>query len=189
MMNLTPQLDVRRHLLMLPLVFTLGACQSPPASTVSAQNATRVQGWDGVNNLFREGRFYFGGQPDEASLKRLATEVGVTTVVNIRHPEELLRLDFDEEAAADSLGLRYITIPVAPATFSTEDVDRFAEVVNSSEEPILLHCASSNRVGGMWAAYLVRHRGVDLEKAIAIGKTAGLRSDGMIEATRRVAGG
>jgi len=171
------------------LLFVLfGACQSHQTTVVSDAEAVRIEGWDGVNNLFRSGRMYFAGQPDEASLVRLATEAGVRTVVNLRGPEEMSQVGFDEHAVADSLGLRYVNIPVSPDSFSAEDVERFAAVLEQTDEPVLLHCASSNRVGGMWAAYLAMHRNLTLDDAVELGESAGLRSPGMVDATRRVAG-
>ena len=177
-----------RFLVLTLLLAALGACSSPQSTTIATDGAARLDGWDGVNNLFQDGNVYFAGQPDAASLKRLATEAGIKTVVNIRYPEELSRLAFDEISLVDSLGMRYVSIPVSPASFSVDDVDRLAAVLSGTDEPVLVHCASSNRVGGIWSAYLVRNQGVDIDHAIEIGKTAGLRSPGMIEAVRRVAG-
>ncbi len=183
---------MRRHLTLFSyalLLVALTACESRNDFAVASgvEGAVRLDGWAGINNLFQDGRMYFGGQPDEASLARLAREAGVKTVVNIRFPEEMSRVSFDERAIVDSLGLRYVTIPVSPASFSQEDVDRFAEVLSETDEPVLLHCASSNRVGGMWAAYLATHRGVSPGEAIELGRSAGLRSEGMVAAARRVA--
>ncbi|MBT8398949.1 MAG: protein tyrosine phosphatase family protein [Rhodothermia bacterium] len=153
----------------------------------SGAEAVRLEGWASVNNLFTSGRMYFGGQPDQEALVRLATAQGVKTVVNIRFPEEMGSVDFNEQAVAESLGLRYVTIPVSPGSFSQHDVDRFAQVLGETDEPVLLHCASSNRVGGMWAAYLSMHRGVEPDDALELGRSAGLRSEGMVAAVRRVA--
>lgn len=175
------------HLIFALLLITLGACAAPRLSTVAVEEAAPQQGWEGVNNLFRDSLFYFGGQPDEAAFERLADEASLTTVINLRRPQELERLDFDEPALVEELGLRYVNIPITPDAFSADDVDRLAEVLAQTEGPVLLHCGSSNRVGGMWAAYLARHRGIDLDEAIRLGKTAGLRRDTMIEAVRRVA--
>ena len=169
------------------LLVTLGACAAPRLSTVAVEEAEPQQGWEGINNLFRDGFFYFGSQPDEAAFGRLAEEAGVTTVINLRRPQELEQLAFDEPVLVEGLGMRYVNIPITPDAFSADDVDRLAAVLAETEGPVLLHCGSSNRVGGMWAAYLARHRGVDLDEAIRLGKTAGLRRDTMIEAARRVA--
>ena len=165
----------------------LGACATTQLSTVVADEAAPQEGWEGINNLFRDGPFYFAGQPDAAAFERLAEDTGVTTVINLRRPQELEQLDFDEQAVVEGLGLRYVNIPITPDAFSADDVDRLADVLAQADGPVILHCGSANRAGGMWAAYLVRHRGLDLDEAIRLGKTAGLRRDSMIDAVRRVA--
>ena len=48
---------------------------------------------------------------------------------------------------------------------------------------MLLHCASSNRVGAVWAAYR-NGKGADIEAAIAEGKAAGMRAPAFEEAVR-----
>ena len=176
-----------KHPVLLALLL-LGACASPRPSTVAVEEAVPLQGWDGIDNLFRDSLYYFGGQPDAAAFERLADEAGVRTVINFRRPQELEQLDFDEPALMEKLNLSYVNIPVMPDTFSKEDVDRLAEVLAKTEGPALLHCSSSNRAGGVWATYLVRNRGLELEEALRLGRAAGLSSDAMVEAVRRVAG-
>ena len=156
-------------------------------AAMAAGEAAPQQGWEGINNLFRDGLYYFAGQPDEAAFNRLAEDAGITTVVNLRRPQELEQLDFDEPAVVEALGMRYVNIPVTPDAFSKADVDRFAAVLAESKGPVLLHCGSANRAGGMWAGYLTLHRGLSLDEALRLGKTAGLRRDTMIEAVRQVA--
>jgi hypothetical protein len=51
---------------------------------------------------------------------------------------------------------------------------------------VLLHCASSNRVGGVLAV-MAHRKGKPLDDAIAEGQQAGLKSPAMIDAVRRVA--
>ena len=175
------------HLVFALLLATLGACAAPRLSTVPVEEATPQQGWEGVNNLFQDNLFYFGGQPDAAAFERLAEDAGIQTIINLRRPQELESLAFDEPAVVEALGMHYVNIPFTPDGLSAEDVDRLAAVLAETKGPVLLHCGSSNRAGGMWAAYLARHRGFDLDEAIRLGKTAGLRRDTMIEAVRRVA--
>ncbi len=175
------------HLIFALLLIMLTGCAGPRLSTVAVEEAAPQEGWEGINNLFRDNHFYFGGQPDEAAFERLAEDAGIKTVISLRRPQELEQLDFDEPALVESLGMHFVNIPFTPDSFSADDVDRLAEVLAETEGPVLLHCGSSNRVGGMWAAYLARHRDVDLDEAIRLGKTAGLSRDTMIEAAKRVA--
>jgi len=51
--------------------------------------------------------------------------------------------------------------------------------------PVLLHCSTSNRVGGVLAV-LEAKAGKPVDDAIAAGRKAGLKSDVMVEAVKRV---
>jgi protein tyrosine phosphatase (PTP) superfamily phosphohydrolase (DUF442 family) len=59
-------------------------------------------------------------------------------------------------------------------------------IEDAATAPVLLHCASSNRVGAVWGV-IARERGRTLEEAEAEGKRAGLSSAAMIDAFRKVA--
>lgn len=141
----------------------------------------------GVNNLYEAQRFCFAGQPDEPTLVWLLEDRGVRTVINIRVPGEMTGMGMDARGLAEEYGARYESIPVSVSTFSRADIDRFAEIISASEGRVLVHCASSNRVGGLWAAYLATHHDVPIEDAIEIGRSAGLSRASMADAARRVA--
>lgn len=172
------------------LIFAAG-CQTPQHTATDADApvgvARPLDGWEDVKNVYQDGEFYFAGQPQESAWNRFASE-GVVTVVNLRAPSEMANLGYDEPAIVESLGMRYVNIPVSPDTFSVGDVDKLDAVLSETSGPVLIHCGSSNRVGGVWAAYLARERGMDVETAIERGKAAGLHSEVMVEAARRVAG-
>ena len=174
------------YLTIISLIILGSACTSSKLSTVEVEEALPLQGWSDVNNLFQDNLFYFSGQPEASAFKRLVEEAGIETVINFRRPQELENLDFDEPALAKTLGVHYVNIPIMPNTFSSEDTDRLAAALARTKGPILMHCGSSNRVGGVWAAYLVRHRGVEVEEALQLGRSAGLRSESMEAAVLRV---
>jgi len=157
------------------------------ADRAQVGEAQRLEGWQGVNKIFRDGQFYFSGQPNETVFRRLAEQEGIKLVVNIRLPRELGRLGFDEPDLVAELGMEYVNIPITTASLSAGDVDRFAEVLAHTRGPVLIHCQTSDRVGALWAAYLARVRGVDIEDAIDQGKAVGLGSQSRIDAVRRVA--
>jgi protein tyrosine phosphatase (PTP) superfamily phosphohydrolase (DUF442 family) len=50
-----------------------------------------------------------------------------------------------------------------------------------AERPVLLHCATSNRVGALYYAWLVLEKGVEPKAALERGKAAGLRSPELID--------
>lgn len=170
-------------------------CQSHNVKSSSMGFAAQphsIDDWVGVPRLSKNDSVFFAGQPTEAGFKMLA-DSGVKFVVNLRSIKEMqTKVDFDEAAVVKSLGMKYIHIPVVPSSFSSMDVDRVIEVLDQAsmdtnkQSRILIHCASSNRVGAMWAAYLNRELGFDSDKAIEYGKNAGLNSDSMIDAAMRV---
>jgi uncharacterized protein (TIGR01244 family) len=124
------------------------------------------------------------GQPTPEALKGLEG-MGFRTVVNLRPEKEGPP---DERAVVEAQGLRYVSIPVTPDTFSLADVEAVEKILDDpAAAPVLLHCASSNRVGGAWAVIQAR-KGKTLEEAEAAGRAAGLRSPQMEAAVRRVLG-
>jgi len=178
-------------ILLAALIAGHAGCERAPRPEVIAAGAQLVaaepvSGWPGTKNVSRAGRIFFAGQPGEAALRQAAAE-GVALVINSRTAQEMTRVPFDEPALVAALGMQYVVIPVTPSTFSAADVDRFAEALAATDGPVLFHCATANRSGGLWAAYLVRKRGLPWERALDLGRAAGLSRQSMIEAARRVA--
>ena len=57
----------------------------------------------------------------------------------------------------EAQGLRYVSVPVTPETLSLADVEAVEKVLaDAGARPVLLHCASSNRVGAVWAVIQAR---------------------------------
>ncbi|HEX9188441.1 MAG TPA: protein tyrosine phosphatase family protein [Vicinamibacteria bacterium] len=124
------------------------------------------------------------GQPSPETLARLK-DMGFRTVVNLRTEKEGAAA---EGPVVEAQGLRYVWIPVTPDTFSEADVEAVGKVLaDPSAFPVLVHCASSNRVGGVWTV-LESRRGKSLDEALAAGRAAGLHSPQMEAAVRRVLG-
>jgi uncharacterized protein (TIGR01244 family) len=124
------------------------------------------------------------GQPIPQAVARLK-DMGFRTVVNIRTEKEGAA---QERAAVEAQGLRYVWVPVSADSFSAADVDAVQEVLSDrSSDPVLLHCASANRVGAVWAVIQSRE-GKTLDEALAAGRAAGLHSPQMEAAVRRVLG-
>lgn len=112
---------------------------------------------------------FIGGQPTEKALRELKDQ-GVTTVVNLRMPEEMARVSFDEKAFVESLGMKYVHVPVRDGgdhPYSPATVTAFAEVMARATGKVLLHCTIAWRASHLWAAYLIRERGVDVDAALA----------------------
>jgi len=119
------------------------------------------------------GEVYLGSQPSAADLEAVAG-AGVHTIINLRHENEV---DFDERATVEGLGMAYENLPYgSPAELDDGILDAGRALLREAKGPVLLHCASCNRVGPIWIAHRVLDDGLDIEDAVAEAKTAGLRS-------------
>ena len=127
---------------------------------------------DPAPHVLRPG-LYVGGQPDEAQLRTLASQ-GVTTVIDLRGADE--DRGFAEATLVQQLGLRYVSLPIAGADGITPaNAQTLQQALDASQGPVLLHCASGNRVGAL-AALMAHARGADDETALAEARAAGLKS-------------
>ena len=127
---------------------------------------------------------FIAGQPTEKGL-RAARDRGVTTVVNLRSPEEMRRVPFDEAKVVAAFGMKYVYIPMRGTPelpYSPDALDRFAKTMKSVDGKVLLHCTIAWRASHLWAAYLIRERGIPvndaLENARAINLMDDMRMDG-----------
>ncbi len=113
------------------------------------------------------------GQPDAATLSAIAA-AGYTAVVDLRMPGE--SRGFDEAGTARALGLSYHALPVAgPDDVSWDKAAELDEILAGLDGPVLLHCASGNRVGALFALR-TKAAGATTEEALAAGRAAGLTS-------------
>ena len=123
---------------------------------------------------------FIGGQPTERALRELQAQ-GVTTVVNLRTPEEMTRnVPFDEAALVRSLGMTYVYIPMrgtAEYPYSPEAVTRFAEAMRSTNGKLLLHCTVAWRASHLWGAYLIKERGLPIDSALANARAINLSDE------------
>ena len=97
--------------------------------------------------LFRPG-LAVAGKPSAAGLAKLK-DMGFKTVIDLRMPAEGLD---EEKASVEGQGLRYVSVPMTSASFSLADALKVKGVLEDARSgPVLLHCASANRVGGVVA--------------------------------------
>ena len=115
-----------------------------------------------------------GGQPSAANLGALA-RAGFTKVLDLRTSEEAR--GFDEPAAMHAAKLRYVPIPVTPASLTDSTFSAFILAMNhAGGKRVFVHCASGNRVGALMIPWLVLERDWDIERAVATAKAGGLKS-------------
>lgn len=122
------------------------------------------------------------GQPTPEGLRRLAA-LGFETVVNLRTEQEGAEA---ERTVVEAAGLRYVSVPVTAETLSLASITAVeTALADPAAGQVLLHCASSNRVGAVWAAIQMR-RGKPVEQAEAAGRAAGLKNPALLERVRRL---
>jgi uncharacterized protein (TIGR01244 family) len=113
---------------------------------------------------------FIGGQPTERGLRELKAQ-GVTTVVNLRTPEEMKsQVNFDEAALVAQLGMTYVYLPVrgnAEFPYAPATVTKFSEALGKANGKVLLHCTIAWRASHLWAAYLIHERNIPVDSALA----------------------
>jgi uncharacterized protein (TIGR01244 family) len=125
------------------------------------------------------------GQPSLETLGRLDT-LGFKTVINLRAADEDPIVG-EEQKIVEGRGLRYVSVPVTTSTLSISVAETVRQVIEDPEaRPVLLHCATSNRVGAVWGV-IARERGRSLEEAEAEAVRAGVTNPKVLAAFREVA--
>jgi uncharacterized protein (TIGR01244 family) len=134
-------------------------------------------------NVHELGGVYLAGQPSPEGLVE-ARERGIRTVINLRTSGELA---WDEKAVVQRLGMLYHHVPFRSADDLSDAVfQRVRSLLgDSGNRPVLLHCASANRVGAVWLAHRVLDHGLSFDAALAEARTVGLRNEAYVEKAKR----
>ena len=118
-------------------------------------------------------RITTAGQPDQAVLQKLA-DAGYTAIIDLRRPDE--DRGYDEKSAVEALGMKYISIPISGGdAINYENASLLDETLNEVDGPVLLHCATSNRVGALLSLREHMH-GASADDSLTLGTQAGLGS-------------
>jgi len=124
-----------------------------------------------------------GAQPTEKAYATAAAN-GFRSVLSLRTAGEGFDL-VKERSAVGNSGLRYHNIPVISAAPQPEQADQFVRLVKEpANHPMLITCASANRVGAFMMIYRVAVQGWSEERALSEAQTIGLRSDNLREFAR-----
>jgi protein tyrosine/serine phosphatase len=128
-----------------------------------------------------DARVYRGAQPDRAGFEFLR-ELGVRTVINLR--EDAVARSGDDRRLVESLGMRYIHLPVADGNFfkrartiPSETIQSFFSIVDAAEHgPIFLHCRrGADRTGALVGFYRVARHRWDNARAYGEARAFGMR--------------
>ena len=122
---------------------------------------------------------FIGGQPTEKALRELKAK-GVTTVVNLRMPQVMERVGFDEASLVKELGMRYVYIPMRGSPenpYGPKELATFAAAMGAADGKVLLHCTVAWRASHLWAAYLIQDRKMPVAGALSHARAINLRDD------------
>lgn len=168
-------------LLLLACALLAGCASSDnPALDMAAVESAQV-----MNLRAPEARVLSSGQPSVAQLEVMAN-AGVRHIVNLRTPGE--EVDFDEQSAVEALGMRYYSLPVSGAAgIDRANAAQLQSILDATAgDPILIHCATGNRVGGLRAVQHYAANG-DTEAAVNEGERWGLTSERLQQMLRESA--
>ncbi|MGI9473618.1 MAG: protein tyrosine phosphatase family protein [Rubripirellula sp.] len=162
----------------LAMSWGLAMAQTPQATStpVVTQKSLASSDLGATKNVHAFGKILLCGQPTATEFS-LARSRGIETVITLREPNEI---DWDEPAAVRALGMKFHAIGFrAPDALTPELIERVLAVMADPEAgPVMLHCASANRVGALWMAHRVVNDGIDLEVAKQEARTIGLKTPG-----------
>lgn len=141
---------------------------SEQAVATDVVNNVSIKNFAAHNNLV-----FSAAQPTKEQFKQLS-QAKVKHVINLRAADEQ---DWDEGALVNSLGMSYHAIEIAGAKdVNTDNAKQLANLLEELKgESVVVHCASSNRVGALMAIS-AHQQGTDIESAIEIGKQWGMAS-------------
>ena len=126
-----------------------------------------------VNAILLDARTVSSGEPTDEQLRRMA-DLGFRTVVNLQTEAEG---SVEKGTIVKKLGMDFVGIPISSGSISEEQIDRFSAILTENDRyPMLIHCRSGNRVGGMFLLDGVLRQNKELETALQEARRAGLRS-------------
>lgn len=149
------------------------------AATVVAQDDSRQLKLESAElgstrDVHAFGKNLLCGQPSREEFAE-AKSRGIEVVISLREEGEI---EWDERAAIKNLGLKFHHFGFrTPDSLTPEILDQSLKILAGSKKaPVLLHCASANRVGAVWLAHRVLNDGISIEEASREAKTVGLRN-------------
>ena len=119
--------------------------------------------------------FTSGGQPTAEAYQKAAA-IGFRTVLSLRTNGEGVDL-VREKAGVERAKMRYFNIPVDSSDPRPEQVDEFRRIArDKTNHPMLINCASANRVGAFMMIFRVVEQGWSEDKALKEAVKIGLAS-------------
>jgi protein tyrosine phosphatase (PTP) superfamily phosphohydrolase (DUF442 family) len=114
------------------------------------------------------------GQPGAQAWGDLA-RAGFKSVIDLREPDE--PRGHDEAGEIARAGLAYLALPVNHDTLGDRQFDSVRDFVRDpAHRPVLVHCATANRVGALLLPYFAIDEQLSLDEAHRLAVDVGMRS-------------
>ncbi len=143
---------------------------------IVAEDISVAEVWGVETRVVSVRHLYLTSALNEASIEE-ATQNGVTTIVDLRSPQEA---KWDERAAAEARSIAYHNVPVSRngGSFDSVTFNNISDIIDKHRSgKILIHCSSGQRAAAWFAAHLADDHGMSTEQSIALAKKVGLESE------------
>ncbi|OWY69886.1 phosphatase [cyanobacterium TDX16] len=157
--------NVLKHMKIANPVKTIYSLLKMVVSTNLGMNVMGKQVEDIFNFLQISDVIATAGQPTEQQIVAIK-EAGYRVLINLAPLEKFETTLPNEAALVESLGMKYVHIPVIWNNPTLEDFDRFAQVMQAnSDRHIFIHCAANFRVSAFMYLYRRIYQNIDEEQA------------------------
>jgi protein tyrosine phosphatase (PTP) superfamily phosphohydrolase (DUF442 family) len=162
------------------VVLLAGAAYAQPRSNERArldqiQQALKA---DVPRVLCLDSSFATGAQPEETAFRKMAAN-GFRSFLSLRTANESHDLK-RERSLVEKNKMHYFNIPVVSSAPRPDQADEFIRILQeTSNHPMLIACASANRVGAFMMIYRVVAQGWSEQRALEEAKRIGLRSEAL----------
>lgn len=154
----------------------LFAAETQKASPLRLEQTQKILSADVPRVLCLDENFATGGQPTGDAYGKAAAS-GFSAVLSLRTAAEGVDLN-RERAQVESKKMRYFNIPVNSSSPRVEQADEFLRITrDKTNHPMLVTCATANRVGAFMMILRVVEQGWSEEKALEEAIKIGLRGE------------
>jgi len=152
------------------------AAESPKANRVRLEQIQKLLSADVPRVLCLDDNFATGGQPTGDAYTKAAGS-GFSSVLSLRTASEGIDL-VRERGQVEGKKMRYFNIQVNSSSPHAEQADEFLRIArDKANHPMLVTCATANRVGAFMMILRVVEQGWSEEKALEEAIKIGLRGE------------
>lgn len=121
-----------------------------------------------VNRLINDPNIVIMEQPEQSELKQMRAK-NISSVVNFRTNKEIESLPFNEAKTLQEQGVHFYTIEIGKdRPYSPQKLLQFNQIMEQNKgHRVVIHCRSGHRAAQVYAAWLIRYRGLSNQQATA----------------------